>query len=70
MPFFFLPPEYRAELVLPSAHLSPRTFCGPVHRSRSGTLPARLLQLSLPGHQVLRSDCGPWASPRHPASAP
>lgn len=38
MPFIFLPPEYRAEFVLPSARLSPRTFCGPVHLSRSRTL--------------------------------
>lgn len=37
MPLFSLP-DYRAEFVLPSARLSPRTFCGPVHLSHRGTV--------------------------------
>lgn len=37
MPLFSLP-ECRAEFVLPSARLSPRTFSGPVHLSQHWTL--------------------------------
>lgn len=59
--FFFLPPEYRAEFVLPSARLSPRTLVAQYTSAvrDSACLAIRYDDLS-----------GPWASPRHAASAP